>query len=55
MSAPIVTGLVVEATGSFAGAFAIAGVVTAVGVLSYVVVLGRIEQIPEPSRSLARL
>jgi sugar phosphate permease len=55
LSAPIVTGLVVEATGSFAGAFAIAGVVTAVGVLSYVVVLGRIEQIPEPSRSLARL
>ncbi|GAB3562175.1 hypothetical protein GCM10027405_14930 [Arthrobacter alkaliphilus] len=53
LAAPIVTGFVVEATGSFAGAFVIAGIVTAIGIISYVVVLGRIEQIPEPSRAVA--
>ncbi len=47
--APIVTGMVVDATGTFAGAFLIAGVVLIVGIFSFTVVLGRIEQIPDPS------
>lgn len=54
LAAPIVTGFVVEGTGSFAGAFTIAGVVTAIGIFSYVVVLGRIEQIGEPARTVAQ-
>jgi ACS family D-galactonate transporter-like MFS transporter len=47
--APIVTGFIVAASGSFAGAFLVAGVVLVVGIFSYVVVLGRIEPVPEPS------
>jgi sugar phosphate permease len=48
--APVITGVVVDWTGSFAGAFLIAGVVLLVGIFFYVVILGRIEQIPEPAR-----
>jgi ACS family D-galactonate transporter-like MFS transporter len=48
IAAPIVTGAIVTATGSFEGAFLVAGVVLLVGVLSYVFVLGRLEPIPEP-------
>jgi len=47
--APIITGMVVDATGTFAGAFLIAGVVLLVGIFFFTVVLGRIEQIPDPS------
>jgi ACS family D-galactonate transporter-like MFS transporter len=47
--APIITGIVVDATGTFAGAFLIAGVVLLVGIFFFIVVLGRIEQIPDPS------
>jgi len=46
--APAVTGLLVGATNSFSAAFAVAGVVLLIGIFSYVVVLGRIETIPEP-------
>jgi MFS family permease len=46
--APIVTGYIVGMTGSFAGAFLVAGVVLAVGIAAYVFMLGRIEPIPEP-------
>jgi hypothetical protein len=49
VAAPVITGFVVGLTHSFAGAFLIAGVVLLVGIVSYVVVLGRIEPIPEPS------
>jgi len=45
--APIITGLVVDWTQSFAGAFLIAGVVLLVGIFFYIVVLGRIEPIPD--------
>ena len=45
--APIVTGIVVDWTQSFAGAFMIAGVVLLIGIFFYVVVLGRIESIPD--------
>ena len=47
-SPPAVTGFVVGLTHSFAGAFLVAGIVLLVGIFSYVVVLGRIEPIPEP-------
>jgi len=49
--APIVTGLVVQETHSFAAAFAIAGAVLLLGILSFVFLLGRIEPIPEPGTS----
>ena len=47
------TGVIVAASDSFAGAFLVAGVVLLVGIFSYVVVLGRIEPVPEPGAALA--
>ncbi len=46
--APAVTGILVGATNSFTSAFFVAGLVILIGIVSYVVVLGRIEPIPEP-------
>ena len=46
--APAVTGFIVGATNSFTSAFLVAGVVLLIGIVSFVVVLGRIEPIPEP-------
>src|SRR5579871_1040069 len=46
--APAVTGFLVGETNSFAAAFLVAGGVLVIGIFSYVVVLGRIEPIPEP-------
>jgi MFS transporter, ACS family, D-galactonate transporter len=46
--APVVTGFVVGATNSFSIAFLVAGVVLLIGIFAFVVVLGRIEPIPEP-------
>ena len=43
--APIVTGFLVGGTGSFASAFLVAGVVLLIGILSYIFLLGEIEQI----------
>lgn len=48
ISAPIVTGYIASATGSFFWAFAVAAVFIGVGVMSYLFLLGRIEPIPEP-------
>ncbi len=47
ISAPIVTGYIVSATHSFAAAFAIATLVLLLGIASYVLLLGRIERIPD--------
>jgi MFS transporter, ACS family, D-galactonate transporter len=47
--APAVTGFVVGATNSFSMAFLVAGIVLLIGIFSFVVVLGRIEPIPEPA------
>jgi ACS family D-galactonate transporter-like MFS transporter len=47
--APAVTGFVVGATNSFSIAFLVAGVVLLIGIFFFVVVLGRIEPIPEPA------
>ena len=51
--APAVTGVLVGATNSFSVAFLVAGVVLLIGIFSYVVVLGRIEPIPEPEGGAA--
>jgi ACS family D-galactonate transporter-like MFS transporter len=48
ISAPIITGYVVSATHSFAGAFILAAVILMIGIFGYVVLLGRIEPLPEP-------
>ncbi len=47
VAAPIVTGLIVDATGSFQYAFIVGGVALVGGLLSYVFLMGRIEPIPE--------
>jgi sugar phosphate permease len=49
VAAPVITGFIVGLTHSFAGAFLVAGVVLVVGIFAYVVILGRIEPIPEPA------
>jgi ACS family D-galactonate transporter-like MFS transporter len=43
--APLITGIVVEKTGQFFWAFAIAAAVALVGAVVYVFVLGRIEPV----------
>ena len=48
VSAPIVTGYVVGVTRSFAWAFGVAAIFLAVGILSYVVLLGNMKPVPEP-------
>ena len=48
IAAPIVTGMVYDVTGSFAGAFIITGVVLVAGIASYTLVLGRIETMSAP-------
>ncbi len=48
--APITTGFIVKETDSFTAAFLVAGLVLLIGIASYVLVLGRIEPIPEPQR-----
>lgn len=48
IAAPIITGYIAAATHSFAWAFAAAAAFLLVGVTGYVVLLGRIEAIPEP-------
>lgn len=52
--APVVTGFIVGATSSFTNAFMVAGVVLAVGIVSFVFVMGRIEAIPEYGQAADR-
>jgi ACS family D-galactonate transporter-like MFS transporter len=47
--APIVAGFVFESTRSFALNFLIAGVILVIGILCYIFLLGRIEQIQAPT------
>jgi sugar phosphate permease len=49
IAAPIVTGMVVDATGSFAGAFVVTGGVLLAGIICYTVVLGRMDRMPAPA------
>jgi len=51
IAAPIVTGMVVDRTGSFAGAFIATGVILVVGIFCYTVVLGRMDRMPAPADS----
>jgi sugar phosphate permease len=49
IAAPIVTGIVVDRTGSFAGAFVVTGVVLLAGIVCYTVVLGRMDRMVPPA------
>lgn len=53
IAAPVITGFIVGATQSFSRAFILAGAMLALGIVSYVFVLGRIETIPEPTAARA--
>jgi hypothetical protein len=53
IAAPIVTGLIVNATHSFIGAFLAAAAILVVGILAFVFLLGRIETMPGPSMTAA--
>ncbi len=46
--APIVAGYVADRTGGFAINFLIAGIVLILGILAYLLMLGKIEQLPSP-------
>jgi len=45
--APVTTGYIVGATGSFVGAFLAAGIVLVIGIVAYVFILGRLEPIAD--------
>jgi MFS transporter, ACS family, D-galactonate transporter len=49
IAAPIVTGYVVAATQSYAWAFGISAIYLLIGIASYIFLLGKIEQIPQPA------
>jgi MFS transporter, ACS family, D-galactonate transporter len=49
--APIVTGMIVGASGSFSSAFILAAVILVIGILAYTIMLGEIKVIPEPEES----
>jgi sugar phosphate permease len=49
IAAPIVAGYIFDRTGSFAANFIVAGVILLIGILCYLFLLGRIEQIQTPS------
>ena len=54
ISAPIVTGYLVEHGKSFSAAFAVAAVLLLLGIAAYVLLLGKIEPVPEPPSSIRR-
>jgi dipeptide/tripeptide permease len=47
IAAPIITGYVVTATHSYAWAFGISAIYLAIGIASYIFLLGRIERVPQ--------
>lgn len=49
LAAPILTGVVVDVTGSFSGAFILTGAIIVAGILSYTLLLGRIDQMAAPT------
>jgi nitrate/nitrite transporter NarK len=51
IAAPIVTGIVVDWSGSFAGAFVVAAALSAVGVLSWWIIVQKIHPVDWSSRS----
>jgi hypothetical protein len=46
--APVTTGYIVGATGSFVGAFLAAGIALVIGIVGYVFILGRLERTEDP-------
>lgn len=52
IAAPIATGYVVAATGSFHGAFTFAALFLLIGIAAYAFLLGRIDRIPEAAETL---
>lgn len=52
IAAPIVAGIIFDRTGSFAINFLVAGVILIVGILCYIFLLGRIEQIEAPGSTV---
>ena len=53
IAAPVITGYISNATHSFAGAFIVAGGILMLGVVSYIVLLGRIERVRLPAATSA--
>ena len=53
IAAPIVTGYIAGMSHSFSGAFLLAAVILALGIVSYAVILGRIESIAMPAEALS--
>lgn len=47
-AAPVITGYIISETGSFALAFACAGVAQLIGILSFTMVLGSFDPVPDP-------
>jgi len=54
VAAPVATGYIVTQTNSFSGAFIAAAVVLLIGIASYVILLGRIEPIPDQEAAPGR-
>ena len=52
--APVTTGYIVGATGSFVGAFLAAGIVLVIGIVAYVFILGPLEPIAESAGCVMR-
>ena len=48
ISAPLVTGFLLQITGSFSAAFIVAAVILGIGIFFYTIILGPITQIPSP-------
>ncbi|HLQ30294.1 MAG TPA: hypothetical protein VK140_13765 [Ktedonobacteraceae bacterium] len=48
-------GYIIDVTGSFALNFLIAGAILAIGILCYLLLLGKIEQIPVPGEETVSL
>jgi cyanate permease len=46
--APILAGFIFDRTGSFAANFLVAGAILVLGIICFLVLLGRIEQIQKP-------
>jgi MFS transporter, ACS family, D-galactonate transporter len=53
IAAPIVTGMIYDSTHSFADAFIVAAVILVVGIVAFIVLLGKIETLPAPPRRSA--
>jgi MFS family permease len=53
IAAPILTGVIVKETHSFAGAFLTAAAILVIGIIAFVFLLGKIENLPPPAGSQA--